>query len=408
MYTNSRYLIVLFAIFSSQAKAQIHHQTSGIVQAGYVVTDSQTSFLNKGTGTLRHDEDSIVLQQAIVQVDSTWTSGFSSTLILNAYTDGEQNIAPSQVQLKYQPIIKTEIKYKLRIGMFYPELSVENTDTGWLSPDTYTQSAINSWFGEELRIFGIEASLFKSGRRSASPWSWDTKIGFYKGNDPIGSIIAWRGFGMHDRQSLFKERVEFAAYPFVVSTEGINHPSWVEPFRELDGRVGGYLGVHLNYLRHTEFKYYRYDNFADPNAVNSQRLYAWRTKFHSLALNHRVNKNWQVKSQLLHGSTLMGNNFVHVDYIAGFLQSTYTLSATSKVTARIDVFDVSERDDIPEDVNTSFGHAITLNYQYKINQQWRIGSEIHLNRNTALNRGSLGVLPQQHEKQWLLIADYRF
>ena len=408
MCTNSRYLFVLFAIFSGQALAKIHHHTSGIVQAGYVVADSQTSFLNKGTGTLRHDENSLILQQAIVQVDSTWTSSFSSTLVLNAYTDGEQSIAPSQVQIKYQPIIKTEIKYSLRIGMFYPELSVENTDTGWLSPDTYTQSAINTWFGEELRIFGAEASLFKSGRRSASPWSWDAKIGLYKGNDPIGSVIAWRGFGMHDRQSLFNERVEFAAYPFVVSNEGINHPSWVEPFHELDSRFGGYLGVHLNYLRRTEFKYYRYDNFADPNAVNSQRLYAWRTKFHSLALNHKVSKNWQVKSQLLHGSTLMGNNFVHVDYTAGFLQSTYAVSATSKITARIDVFDVSERDDIPEDVNTSFGHAITLNYQYNINQQWRIGSEIHLNKNTALNRRSLGVLPQQHERQWLLIADYRF
>jgi len=408
MLTNSLFIILLFAIFTGQAKAQIHHQTTGIVQAGYVASDNQKSFLNKGTGVLRHDENSFILQQAVLQVDSTWTSSLSSKLVLNAYTDGDQNFAPSQVQLKYQPITNTDIKYKLRVGMFYPELSVENTDTGWLSPDTYTQSAINSWFGEELRIFGIEASLFKSGRRSASPWSWDARMGLYKGNDPIGTLIAWRGFALHDRQSLFDERVEFAPYPFVVSDQGINHPSWLEPFHELDGRIGAYLGVHLSYLRRTEFKYYRYDNFADPNAVNSQRLYAWRTKFHSLAVNHQLNKNWQVKSQLLQGSTLMGNYFVHVDYFAGFLQSSYSFSTTSKVTARLDVFDVSERDDIPEDVNTSFGHAITLNYQYIINQHWRIGSEIHFNKNAALNRESLGITPHQYEKQWLLIIDYRF
>jgi hypothetical protein len=289
-------------------------------------------------------------------------------------------------------------------------LSVENTDIGWLSPDTYQQSAINSWFGEELRIFGIEASLFKSGRRTSTPWSWDAKLGLYKGNDPLGSVIAWRGFASHDRQSLFAERLEFAPYPSVVSVDGIDQPAWVEPFSELDSRVGAYLGLHLNYLRRTEFKYYRYDNLADPNVVNSQRLYAWRTKFHSFALNHQLNRRWQLKSQLLYGSTMMGDNFVHVDYFAGFLQSTAKLNSRNKVTFRLDVFDVfdvAEQDDIPVDVNTSFGHALTFNYQYQFSKLWQIGTELHINKNTAFNRANLGLSPKQYERQILLIIDYR-
>lgn len=257
--------------YSTPVIAKTHHQTSGLIQAGYAVSDSQTSFLNDGSGILRHDNNGFILQQGIVQIESDWASDISSKVVLNAFADGDQKLSISQAEIKYQPLTQSALKFKIRAGMFYPELSVENTDIGWLSPDTYTQSAINSWFGEELRIFGLEASLFQSGRRTSSHWSWDAKMGLYKGNDPLGSVIAWRGFAMHDRQSLFDERLQFAPYPFVVSEDGINHPAWVEPFHELDTRVGAYLGLHLSYLRRTEIKYYRYDNFADPNAVNRQR-----------------------------------------------------------------------------------------------------------------------------------------
>lgn len=399
---------LLSVFIVNNAFADTHHQISGIVQGGYLVSDSQQSFLDSGSGILRYDTSSFFLQQALAQIESDWSRDFSSKVVLNAFADGDQKLSISQAELRYQPLRQSALKYKIRVGMFYPELSVENTDIGWLSPDTYTQSAINSWLGEELRVFGIEASLFKSGRRNSSPWSWDAKIGLYKGNDPLGSVIAWRGFAMHDRQSLLDERLEFAAYPFVVSENGINHPAWVEPFHELDTRVGGYLGVHLNYLRRTQIKYYRYDNFADPNVVNLQRLYAWRTKFHSLAVHHQIDKQWQLKAQLMQGSTLMGENFVHVDYLAGFIQSTYNPKDKHKISARIDVFDVHERDDIPEDINTSFGHALTLNYQFEISENWQVGNEIHINKNTALNRATLGISARQYEKQWLFVAQYRF
>ena len=401
-------LVPILLATTSQTVAQSNHQFSGVVQAGYVISDSQQSFLNSGSGILRHDSDSLILQQAIALIESDWSTDFSSKVVINAYSDGDQKLSLSQAELSYQPLIKSTLKYKVRVGMFYPELSVENTDIGWLSPYTYTQSAINSWIGEELRIFGVEASLFKSGRRSSSPWSWDAKVGLYKGNDPLGSVIAWRGFGMHDRQSVFDERLEFAAYPFVVSADGINHPAWVEPFHELDKNVGAYIGLHINYLRRTEVKYYRYDNLADPNVVNSQRLYPWRTKFHSIAINHQIDKQWQIKGQFMYGATLMGQNFVHVDYVAGFVQGTYKLNNKHKLSTRIDIFDVAERDDIPEDINTSYGHAFTLNYQFKISENWRLGSELHFNKNTALNRATLGISPEQYEKQWLFIADYRF
>ncbi|MBF7072339.1 hypothetical protein ISG33_02840 [Glaciecola sp. MH2013] len=399
---------VLFFSSDKVAFAQVHHQVDAIFQAGVAASDAQKSFLESGTGSLRSNRGGLRWQQAIVQIESDWSSSFSSEVMLNGYSDGHKHLGLSQAFLKYQPIISSRVKYRLRLGMFYPELSVENTDIGWLSPDSYTHSAINSWFGEELRIFGIEASVFQGGRKRASAWSWDAKLGLYKGNDPLGSVIAWRGFSSHDRQSLFAERLEFAPYPSVISPEVIDHPAWVEPFSELDSRVGAYLGLHLRYLRRTQIKYYYYDNFANPNSVNSQRLYAWRTKFHSIAVQHQVNKSLAFKAQILGGSTLMGENFVHVDYQAAFAQILLQLTKRSKVSTRVDVFDVNERDIIPEDPNNSHGSALTLNYKYALTDSISIGSELHLSKNRAVNRLQLNIAPSQTEKAALVILEYRY
>ncbi len=404
----SAFMLFCLASSPSIVTAEVHHQVSGLIQAGIVYSDTQSSFLNSGTGITRYDTSGLKWNQGVVQIESDFSAGFTSTVILNSYSDGDQKLGPSQAFVKYQPLRRSDLKYRIRLGMFYPELSVENTDIAWLSPDTYTQSAINSWFGEELRIFGIEASLFKSGRRQSSPWSWDAKLGVYKGNDPLGSVIAWRGFATHDRQSLFDERLEFAAYPSVINPEVINHPAWVEAFSELDSRVGAYLGVHLSYLRQTQLKYYYYDNFADPNVVNSLRLYAWRTKFHSLGLQHQLNKSMSIKAQLLDGSTLMGDNFVHINYFAGFAQVTKKIGQNTKVTGRIDIFDVNERDDIPEDNNNSHGYAFTFTAKQQFSDSFTAGIEFHFNKNRAANRAQLALLQQQIERQALLIGEFRF
>ena len=400
--------LFLLTLNPSSVIADVHHQVSGIIQAGIVYSDTQTSFLNSGTGVTRYDTSGLKWNQGVVQIESDYNASFTSTLVLNSYAEGDQKLGPSQAFVQYQPLRRSDLKYRIRMGMFYPELSVENTDIAWLSPDTYTQSAINSWFGEELRIFGIEASLFKSGRRQSSPWSWDARLGVYKGNDPLGSVIAWRGFATHDRQSLFDERLEFAPYPSVISEDLINHPAWVEAFSELDTRVGAYLGVHLSYLRQTQFKYYYYDNFADPNVVNSLRLYAWRTKFHSLGLQHQVNKTTGIKAQFLVGSTLMGDNFVHVDYLAAFAQVTRKIGQDTKVTGRVDVFDVNERDDIPQDNNNSHGYALTFTVKQQISDSFTAGVEFHFNKNRAANRAQLEILQKQIERQALLIGEFRF
>ncbi|GLS26470.1 hypothetical protein [Marinibactrum halimedae] len=399
-----RLLFILFSCFHFEIAA---FELNGLIQANIAATDSLTNWQENGTGILRYDQDRAHLQHTFLDVTKELPSSFTLHTVLNAYQDGNQQLGFSQAELIYKPLSADTIKWQGRAGFFYPKLSLENVDTGWLSPYTYTQSAINSWIGEEQRTAGIEVTAYSPGRVRKSPWSWQIRFATFAGNDSLGALISWRGFAMHDRQSLYGDRVELAPYPSVINREGLWHPNWIEPFREIDDRLGVYVGAHLDYYTQTKFRYYYYDNLADPNALNQQRLYAWRTRYHSFAFQHRLSKQTRLISQYMTGSTEMGDNFVFVDYDAFYLMLSHRMNQ-HRVSLRYDRFIVHEDDTIPEDNNESNGYGITLAWRYNFTKQWQLGLEHHINRNTAVNRESLNIAQEQHQQQSLFVVQMKF
>lgn len=395
-------LVLVCLTFGSRAV-----EVSGLVQASRVNTNSSASWLDNGSGVLRYQDDGIQLQQAVVHLSQELATGVSLSVDANYYQDGEQQLGLTQAQLRYKPLSEGTLRWRARLGFFYPAMSVENLDLGWLSPYTYTQSAINSWIGEELRIPGLELTLYSPGRTRKSLWSWQLHGGIYKGNDPLGTLLSWRGFASHDRQSLNHDRVEFAPYPTVISRDLIWHPNWIEPFHEIDGRAGIYLGAHLQHLQSGQLRYYYYDNLADENALNAQRLYAWRTKFHSLAWQYNLSRQTRVLGQLMDGSTLMGQHFVAVDYTAWYLMLSHK-QGRHRLSARYDNFDVNEDDNLAVDKNDSHGDSLTLAWRYSYNANWQLGLEFHRNNNFAANRVDLGQPPSTNQQQWLAVVQYRW
>ena len=381
--------------------------TRGIVQVSAVQADSLTSFLNSGTGLLRYDDNTIDVQQAIVRIDQSLTADFQLTADLAYYPDGEQHVGFTQLQLSYQPITEGSIRWKARGGFFYPEMSLENTDIGWLSPYTYTQSSINSWLGEELRIPGLEFSLYNRANPRKNELRWQWVFGVYKGNDPLGTLISWRGFANHDRQSLHNDRVEFAPFPPVIDPDGIFHPSWVEPFHEIDGRAGIYTGLHLSRPRQFDLRYYYYDNLADPLAVNSQRLYAWRTRFHSVAWRYNLSQHTRFITQFMIGDTEMGESLVTADYTSWYVMLHHRIGK-HRLSARLESSDVSETDNYAVDPNASDTESITLNWRYNLTKHWQLGVEHHINNNVVQSRAPLGEPVKARQQQSLFVVQYRW
>ncbi len=382
-------------------------ETKGLVQVNYVFADGQPSWFENGTGILAYSDSGINVQQALVQVSDSYSNGISFSIIANYYQRGEQNLGISQAQLRYKPLMGGKVRWRARIGFFYPKISLENVDLGWLSPYTYTQSAINSWIGEELRNPGLEFTLYSPGRARRSAYSWEITGGVFKGNDPTGTILSWRGFALHDRQSLNNDRIPFAPYPTVLDEQQVFHPNYVEPFHEFDGHLGFYLGAHLDYFQKVKFRYYYYDNQADPRAISFERLYAWRTKFHSFGLQHNINKKLRFISQWMTGTTTMGLRAVFVNYDAWFAMFSYKLDR-HRLSARYDGFKVREDDFMPNDLNNSNGKALTLAWRYNLNKAWQVGVEQHFNQNFAANRATLLEPTEIDQQQSLAVLQYRW
>lgn len=382
-------------------------EVKGVVQLNYVKADEQSSWFDQGTGILAYSKDGPNVQQALVELSDNFSNGLSYTIVANYYQIGEQNLGISQAQISYKPLSSNKLRWRGRVGFFYPKMSLENVDTGWLSPFTYTQSAVNSWVGEELRTAGLELTLYSPGRTRNSPISWEFHGSLFKANDPLGTLISWRGFAMHDRQSLNNDRVPFAPYPSVIDTDRIFHPNYVEPYHELDGNIGFYLGTHLEYYKQSALRYYYYDNQANPLAVSHERLYGWRTKFHSLALQHKFNGNTRVLGQFLSGSSVMGDRFVYIDFDAWYVMLSHKHKA-HRISLRFDKFKVREDDIFPWDPNNSHGHGVTLAWRFDVDKNWQIGLEQHINKNSADIRATLGQNVQVDQQQSLAVLQYRW
>ena len=394
-------ILALLVSFSAFSKTTVN----GLIRGSIVSNNADPSFLDKGTGTFRTDGTQLSLSQAILDVKADVYGDFDAHIVANGYDDGDRNVGFTQAYLEYKPLSGDVYQWQGRAGFFYPKLSVENTDTGWLASNFITSSYINSWIGEELRVPGIEVSFKRSGRRARSPWSLQIDAAAYRGNDTIGALVAWKGFGLHDRQTLHHERVEFAPIPAVINY--INSPTWTVPFTEIDGKVGYYIGFKARYLRKFDIRYFFYDNQADPLILDERRLYSWNTRFNSVAARYLLSNNTELSFHFLDGLTEMGDFIVFADYTAFYAAVSHRRGA-NKYSARFDVFDVREKDFIPADPNDSHGVALTLNWTHTFSEQWQSSVEAIYNQNTLYNRETLGVTPRQDERQLQWAMTYRF
>lgn len=404
-------LFTLLAIFGGLVKANVQFDAKGLVRLNYVDASGTDTWSKRGTGQTRFDEnDDFELGQAILALNADFGDGWSAHTVLNHYQDPHSITGITQAFLKYQPLISPDYKLRVKAGLFYPEMSFENPDTGWTSPYTYSFSAINSWIAEELRVAGMEVKMDFTRKTTKSPHKFALIGSLYKGNDTVGSMLAWRGWGVHDRQSVLNETVLFAKYPSIGPGARVERQAaWVEPFRELDGRYGFYLGGEWNYQRKSRVRYYYYNNNGDKNSPwqeGGQRQ--WDTKFHSLAWQYRFNKQWRLLTQFMDGETEMGDRVVKLDFQAWYALVNYRINQHS-VTARIDDFETVDTDNWLTDLNDGDGTGITLSYEYKYNKNWSFGAEFLRLDTTKVNRLQWpGRSADVDQKQLMLGVEYKF
>ena len=91
---------------------------------------------------------------------------FSAHVEASTWDDDDKNpIDLTEAYLEYRPYPRAGWRTRVRLGAFYPPMSLESRAIGWETPYTITPSAISSWIGEEIRTIGLEAQVDWLGTR---------------------------------------------------------------------------------------------------------------------------------------------------------------------------------------------------------------------------------------------------
>ncbi len=110
-------------------------------------SDGRRSFLDNGQGKLRFDDDHQGLQLGRLWAAITSPSARSSSRTLEASVwdgDDKNPVDLTEAYLEYRPYPRAGFKSRLRLGAFYPPMSLESRAIGWETPYTITPSAISS------------------------------------------------------------------------------------------------------------------------------------------------------------------------------------------------------------------------------------------------------------------------
>lgn len=381
----------------------------GLVDARLALSSDTISWEQAGLGKVRYGaagdavfrprvEGAMVIQPRL---------GFSWSGMVHLSANTEQrtalDVVEAYVAYDAPPIVPVGIRGKA--GAFFPPISMENTGLAWTSPYSISSSAINTWVGEELRTLGGEATVFA---RTANAEAGVTGA-LYAANDPVGTLLAWRGWTISDREVGLFDRIPLPNVR-LIRPGGVlpEQVPWEEPFHELDDRLGYYVGAHARHEDFGEISVLKYDNKADDRADRNGQ-WAWRTRFWSAGYRSPRWASFTLLAQVMKGSTSVitirppTGPIVYATYWSAFALVSRDWDR-HRLSLRVERFGADDRDIFPDN-NNEHGTGVTLGYIFRPTDRQRLTLEfLHVDSHRP-ERQYLGF-PQQ-AGETLIQASYR-
>ena len=373
--------VLITALLALIATASIAQEADTPVPYSYVFgTDiswvdatGQPSWLNGSGGKLLYDDsnDGLTISQMFADYRLRIIDTLDIAIAANVYNDNfGDEFDLTQAYLEWRPLTLSNNRYRVKVGGFYPRLSLENRGPAWTTPYTISSSAINTWIGEEIRIFGAELSVSRRPVTLGGAHTFSLFAAGFKHNDPAGGLIAWKGWSIHDRQTRFGDTLPLPPLP-QIDPDGRfwrQDPFFI-PFQENDGDIGWYAGAEWQYRNRLMLRATRYDNRADPRNVTN-RQYGWYTEFSHVGLQADLPGDVGLVAQWLHGETVMGPVIRGAHVVDNGFSSYFVLLTRAfgnhRLTVRYDDFEVTEEDQMPLDENREKGQAWTLAYKFQL------------------------------------------
>lgn len=391
----------------------------------YIHTDTTTGWLDAGLGKTRYggrdgeSRDLFRVPQASFVLDLHPASSFTTHVQVNLDLEPEHpegrygwdRIRLIEAFARWAPSLNEAGTAELRVkgGFFFPHVSLEHFGTAWSTFYSITPSATNAWIGEEVRATGVETAFAHVGL--SNEWSLGGAV--FWNNDPTGSLLAWRGFAAHDRQTGLRDRVPLPPIPSIGPKEAVEPPGppveypeypwdpqypegpgepeqgpdgsfpdqapWVEPFVEIDGRAGYYVNGSWQNYQWFEVNGIFYDNRGNPEELNDGQ-YAWRTRFGNIGAVVFLPLDMEVVGQFMTGDTLMGfpepQSRVTADFRSWFVLWSVPVGR-HQFSVRYEDIRVWDRDEFnAPDGSDESGDIWTVAYWLSLFGEHRLGAEL--------------------------------
>jgi hypothetical protein len=403
----------LMFVAASAAAEGDRHEFYFDASAGYVSASTALSpWTEGGFSKLRYTDDGFEAFRLFGEYHGRITPTLRARVVADYVEDASGGLDLTEAVLDWRPIPRSRNQHQVRFGAFYPSFSLENGDRGWQSPFTYSYSAINTWLGEEIRPIGAEWSLRR--RFEGFHSNHEIKVfaaGFY-GNDPAGTLLFWRGWGLHDRQSRLGDELKIPPRPFTTQPQGL------EPFMETDHRPGVYAGVEWRYARRALVQLAHYDNRADPFSF-SDGQWGWGTDFEHLAVQVALPAQLGLVVQAMAGTTewltaslpngtrMSISEHVRDEFASTFVMLTRTVGANQRFAVRYDTFETERPAAVPV-LYSDDGHAWTLSYRIAATERLSGGIEwLRIDSSRDLWPMFYNTAQDQTERQVRLQLSYR-
>lgn len=370
-----------------------HAEVEASLDLRLVSSDGRDGFLDGGFGKLRYDSTSEGLQLGRARL--AWRGGIGgnwhATVDASAWSLHDKNVVDlTEALVEWRPVPDSAWRSNVKLGAFYPPISLEHRAPGWSNPYTLSSSALNTWVGEELRTIGAAYELEHLGIADGGRVDVGATVAVFGWNDPAGVELALRGFSLNDRQTPLFGRIGTYAY-------GGREQRVI--FSEIDNRAGYHVGAYLKTDTGLELRALHYDNRGDPAAEKpSIDDYAWKTRFDSAGLRYDHPGGTTLIAQWLKGSTLVNDAPANKwNFDTKFLLLAHTFGR-HRVAARYDDFSVDQtQGDAAAWFSHEHGSAWTVGYTWAVREHLELAAEWLRIDSFHSGRAALGETPRAVE-----------
>jgi hypothetical protein len=337
--------IVLLTIAAS-ASAQSSFQVYGFVTLREIYVKAQPSWTQGGSGRFdvgaASSDDHKYVNIDVGQIGIDWTP----TTWLLLHGDGLARKEQSGTKGRRAGIVQAfadlhSDRLRLRAGAFWLPTSRENVDPLWNSRYTITDSALNTWIGEEVRPIAADLQF--------SPNFYFTVGGTaFRGNDTMGTLLSARGWTFGNRLTVYDEVI-----PAV--------PDTTRPIgSDIDGRLGDSERIRLQIPERALIQFTRVDNRAELLIRNAPDV-PWRTKFNVVSGELGSTSPTTLLGEWAYGTTELGfpGGTFTMDFDTVYLLLSQK-TGTDRWSVRVERFSTRTHDKPPDDFSRESGHAYTV------------------------------------------------